>query len=546
MGTPEVEHEEVQEITERDEVYIEGYTVPPKPYYEEAIPAQRRLWKPDFHDHLIPRNKSFISDFVYHTRGIMTPTLACIWSALFLLQSVIKREAWLRWYPKSLYPNQYIIIIGGAGRIKKTTAVSIVGLEIINAYRKYIRDRNIYEMKYITIIKDKSTPEAMLTAMMPENKTNGGIYFLRDQYGEYILDDYGKAVQYFPTSEASIIVSELATMLSKRSYSDGMVEILLDLYDPHDTWEWRREGKGTKRLRKLCTSLVAGTTVDGFRGSIPNAAKGDGFLSRSVLVYVPESKRVYPQPFLPEGAPDSEEMAKRLAWIAENALGEYTLSDDATRVYTEWFFRYSKIMDNNPTLAGALSRMDINVLKTALLLRAARYEIGTEVSSTDMEDAIRLVETTYNSVPFLLGQLDEDIILTQVARAEIFMRQKGRIQRAHFLTGMRLRSDIATCVVTEMLARGEITVEYEGKEYPAPLGKTEEFYVWKGNDIEEKTPDAYFGSTGSSSCSESTAELWVAQGRSQKDRSSSRSVSEVLQKKRHYNAKRTNNGGSEI
>ena len=213
----EVEHETIPEITEREESYIEGYMYPPRPYYEESIPLNRRLWKPDFYDHLIPREKSFVSDFIYHTRGIMTPTLACIWSALFLLQSVIKREAWLKWYPKSLYPNQYIIIIGGAGRVKKTTAVSIVGLEIINAYRKYIRDRNIYEMKHITIIKDKATPEAMLTAMMPENKQSNGIYFLRDANGEYMLDDYGKAVQYFPTSEASIIVSELATMLSKRS-----------------------------------------------------------------------------------------------------------------------------------------------------------------------------------------------------------------------------------------------------------------------------------------------------------------------------------------
>ena len=86
----------------RDKVYEEGYLVPPVPYDENAVPASRRAWVPDFHDQLIPKRKGFISDFVFHTRGIMTPTLASIWSALFVLQSAIKREAWLQWYPKPL------------------------------------------------------------------------------------------------------------------------------------------------------------------------------------------------------------------------------------------------------------------------------------------------------------------------------------------------------------------------------------------------------------------------------------------------------------
>jgi len=523
---------DVQEITTREESYIEGYIKPPEPYIEELVPPEKRLWVSDFYDYLVPKRKSFLSDFVYHTRGIMTPTLACIWSVLFILQSVIKREAWLQWYPKPLYPNQYIIIIGGAGRIKKTTAVSIVGLEILKSFRKYIRDMNIYEMKNITIIKDKSTPEAMLTAMLPEQKNNRSIYFLRDADGNYLLDSEGKAVQYYPTSEASIIVSELATMISKRSYTDGMVEILLDLYDPHDIWEWRREGAGTKRLRKLCTSMIAGTTVDGFRGSIPNAAKGDGFLSRSVLVYVPESKRLYPQPFLPFGAPDTEEMAKRLAWIAENALGEFVLSMGAERVYTNWFFRYAKTMDNNPTLAGAISRMDINVLKTALLIRAARYERGTIVEEHDMEDAIKIVEATYNSVPFLLGQLDEDIILTHVARAEVFMRQRKRIPRWAFLTSMRMRSDIANIVVTEMIARGEVIVEYNGQEYTTVLGKTEEEYVWRGIEQEEKTNVSLI-SAGNTECDDHITELWVTERSRSKGGRPSRNASTVLQEKRN-------------
>jgi len=489
-GNVPVEHEgaaakekaAVPAESEEEEVRLEGYKKAPVPYDEEAIPVERRKWVADYHDQLIPERKGFISDFVYHTRGIMTPTLASIWSALYVMQSAIKREAWLQWYPRPMYTNQYIIIIGAAGKVKKTTVVSDVGLPMLKKFRSYIRDRNLYEMKQITIVKDKSTPEALITAMLPENKGNGD-YFLQDAKGEWIMDAEGKAIRYTRTSEVSILISELSVMLSKRSYADSMIENLLDLYDPRDEWEWRREGKGIKILRNTCTSLIGGTTVDGFRSSIPNAAKGDGFLSRTVLVYCPDSKRKYPMPFLPEGAPDGEEMAKRLAWVAEHTLGEFHLTNDALQLYNKWYMIYSKRLDDDPSLAGAMSRMDVNVLKTALLLRAGRYEATEPVVDTgDVMDAIKIVEATYMSVPYLIGQLDDDVIMSATAKAEVFLKRARKIARPRFLSGMRIRSDLATLVVQEMIARGEVAVEYKGQRILAALGHSEEEYVWIGGE----------------------------------------------------------------
>jgi len=478
----EEEKKKQAEVEKREQ--LEGYIEAPSPYNANDIDEQFRDWMPDYHDQLVPRRLSFLSDFVYHTRGIMTPTLACMWSALFLLQAAVKREAWVKWHPKPLYSNQYIIIIGPAGKVKKTTAVNDTGLPILRKFRGYIRDRNLYEMKQVTIIKDKATPEAMISAMLPEHK-EGGDYYLQNTDGSFMEDEMGKAIRYVKTSEASIIVSELAVMLNKRSYADSMIENLLDLYDPHDDWEWRREGQGTKKLRHVCTSLIGGTTVDGFRSSIPHAAKGDGFLSRTVLVYVPATKRIYPMPFLPRGAPNTEEMAKRLAWVAEHALGEYTLSEDALKIYRKWYMLFNKRMEDDPSLAGAISRMDINVLKTALLIRVARYdEDGQVIDAEDIIDSIRLVETTYQAVPYLLGQLDDDMILAFVAKAEVFMSKKKRIDRMHFLGAMKMRSDIASIVIGEMIARGEIGVEYQGKRLLNVLGKSEEEYVWLHGDDE--------------------------------------------------------------
>lgn len=477
--------EDIPQPDLRPETYLEGYSEAPKAYDETRIPVERRGWVPDYHDQLIPKRRGFINDFVYHTRGIMTPTLASMWSALFVLQSAIKREAWIEWYPKPLYPNQYILIIGAAGKVKKTTAITDVGLPILRQFRGYIRDRNLYEVKQLTLVKDKSTPEALITAMLPESKEGGDYYFISPN-GGFVKDANGKVVRYVRTSETAIIISELSVMLSKRSYSDSMIENLLDFYDPHDEWEWRREGAGIKKLRKLCTSLIGGTTVDGFRASIPNAAKGDGFLSRTVLVYVPDSRRKYPMPFLPEGAPSTREMARRLAWIAEHTLGQFQLTDEALNIYKKWYMVFSKKMEDDPSIAGAMSRMDVNVLKTALLIRASRYE-ATEpfIDTGDIVDSIRLVETTYMALPYLLGQLDDDLVLSLTAKAEVYLRKVKQVKRPYFLAALRMRSDIASLVVSEMIARGEVEViGPDGTKSFTVRGKTEETYAWIADDTD--------------------------------------------------------------
>jgi hypothetical protein len=481
------------EILEVDDLFIPGgpanadqaYLVPPVPYDEQKYhgancTAGKPDWIDDYGDQLLPRRKGFLTDFIYFTRGIMTPTVACIWTAFFVLSSSIKREAWLKWVPQELHTNQYIIIVGPAGLTKKTTAVTGFGLPLLRKFRSYIADRNIYEMKHVDVVKDKTSPESLLTAMSPESKPHAD-YYLRDPEGELLLDQHGRAIPVRRTSEVALIVSELSTLLSNSSYMQTMTQILLDLYDCHDDWEWRTERRGIKILRWMHTTLLAGTTVDGFRDALPRAAKGDGFLSRSILVYTPQSKRKYPQPFFPEGAPDMEEMARRLAWVATQGIGEYELTPEAMATYELWYETYYKRMEDFPEYTGAVSRMDVNVLKTALLIRLQRYDAyDTVVDEEDLIDAIRIIEVTYNAVPFLIGQLEEDVILRNVEKIGKYLEQRGQQKRMHLLSVMHLRSDILTFVLEELIGRGLIATEFQGQRSLVVYGKAEEIYVWLG------------------------------------------------------------------
>ncbi len=69
-----------------------------------------------------------------------------------------------------------------------------------------------------------------------------------------------------------------------------------------------------------------------------------------------------------------DEMARRLAWVVTQGAGEYKLTPEALLTYELWYDTYYKRMEDFPEYAGAVSRMDVNVLKTALMMRLQRYD----------------------------------------------------------------------------------------------------------------------------------------------------------------------------
>lgn len=410
------------------------------------------------------------------------------------MSSALKREAWVKWSPKRLFTNQYIIIIGPAGIVKKTTAVIGVGLPVLRSFRAFIKDRQLSMMKDVKIVKDKVTPEAMINSIVPENK-DGVDFPLVDSDGTVLRNEKNETIKYKRTSEVALIVSELSTMISKSSYSEGMVQILLDLYDCHDDWDWSSMGRGTLTLRNLHTTLLAGTTIEGLRNSIPAAAIGDGFLSRVIPVFVSETLREYPHPFVPEKGPNATDIAKALAFVVENTQGEFVLDDEAEEEYCRWYAWFAEYKRDNPGIAGILSRMDVNVLKTALLMRAQRYEaIGNVITKADFLDAVCLIDKTYRSLPFLLGQTGEDDLMAIAGRVQVYMMKRKTVTRPKLLSAMRIgNSDLINMALNELISQGRISVTLDGTTRARASGFSKEQYFWIGDkdDGDTETSEAW-------------------------------------------------------
>ena len=448
----------------------------PMPYDEDN--AKDKWWNKSFcggedpFDRAIPKTKSFVTDLVYYTRGMETPTIFVVWSAIFLIASVVKREAWLKWYPNRMFANIYVLFVGPASS-KKSTVLDDIGIPMLQNVTRYINSPAVKSAKSMNIIKNKTTPEAMLQAMLPSGKQD----FVKDSEGNPLQDSNGQFYRYENTSEVSIVLSEMSVTVSKRSYAEGIIQLLLDLYSTHDEWSISTVGRGVQKLKKLCTNFVGALTPTSFQHSIPEAAIGDGFLSRNIIAYQKGYPRVRPIPGNVEGAPTEVELTKRLAWIAENSLGEYSFSTEGYNRYVEWYYKFKQRLNKSGDAASSQSRLDLHVLKTAFLLRLARYEDADAIIEySDVEDAIQLVEATFEQGIELINELAYEGSNEVENRLLERIIEKKELQRGEILRNMKIPSDEANYAITNLHAAEKIEVLLDDVPQSGVTRKLREVY----------------------------------------------------------------------
>ncbi len=143
----------------------------PKPFDESKDPNPFWIGKYDDPFDVFAEPKGFMTDLIYYLRGTEVPSVYTIWTSLVIVSSVVKREAWLEWYPKEFFNNLYVILLGPSAG-KKTTMIEIA-IDLVDNYHRSIPDDNFRKMKSITVLKNKATPEAVLQTMKEAARARG-------------------------------------------------------------------------------------------------------------------------------------------------------------------------------------------------------------------------------------------------------------------------------------------------------------------------------------------------------------------------------------
>jgi len=452
---------------------------PPKPY-----DLTNNEWTEDPWDRFLPRSKGFVTDFVYALRGTAVSTMFCVWSSLWAISTVLRRDAWLKWYPDPLYAPLYVILVGLSSISKKGTVINFAA-RLVKQMPDYIQDENKRSAKAANIIRNQATVSYIIDKMSAQGAFGKGnaLWKLDEEgrsTGERLRDAEGEIVYLEKSSTAAIVAPELSVLLGKEKYNEGLIDFLTNLYDAEEDWDSGRRGTGEKKLKDLYVTLLGGTTPTHLQYSIPKAATGDGFVSRTALPYIEGVGRRKSWPEQIEGAPDRDEMARRLAWIAEHMEGEYPLTEEAKAFYEKFYSAQMDRIETYPELAGIIGRSDTILLQLSLLLKAQRYSAEGEIELTDIKSAETILYNTTLRTADVLNRIEGGEGFKLLKRVAGYIEKRGEVKRANLIQSGKASSRDVDNALSELVQRNLVRIKVGGKAQKFPTRSMKETYQWIG------------------------------------------------------------------
>jgi hypothetical protein len=300
------------------------------------------------------------------------PRVFWLWSGISTIASALQRKIWLPFGMEMLYPNMYILLVADPGECRKGAPLSFS--------KKILQDIGV------AVFADSPTKRA-LTKDLDEVRKNQFFYMPGSQVPVV-------------HSSMTVVSKEFASLLAVNPKE--IIEVLTDLWDSHDEWEYKTSDKGKDKLYRVCINSFIGTTPRWLTSNLPPEAIGGGFTSRIIFVYAREKYKWLAMPPTPNSK--LYEQLKHDLKTINSLVGEFKFTSAAEDLYNNW---YQTIKDKTKDLSddrlrGNLARLHTNVLKASMCLKLA-YSNELILDEADLKKAITIVEASLANAGEALG-----------------------------------------------------------------------------------------------------------------------------------------------
>jgi DNA replicative helicase MCM subunit Mcm2 (Cdc46/Mcm family) len=215
------------------------------------------------------------------------------------------------------------------------------------------------------------------------------------------------------------------------------------------------------------------------RTSIPETAMDDGFLSRCCLIYQQACAKIYSIPRV--AGPSEDELASKLAWIAETNTGRQVLSPGAFNLYDKWYREWREAQNQRiDNSSNASVRMGVQILQLSLILKASRYSQTNIIEEQDIQDAIRIMTETSHTHRLMYERVDSNPFFTKLASLEGFFDKHRKVTRRTVLTNTKFTSDELNILLSHLQQTGKIKIFRGDVESSFVSREGSEIYRWLG------------------------------------------------------------------
>lgn len=310
----------------------------------------------------------------------------------------------MRWGHSTIYPNNYIILVGPSGQARKGDPISIC--------------RNLLEDINISLIAEDNSEEAVIQDIKRSLVS--------------IPDPLGMRFQ----CAVSCCVEELAVLTGYQN--SRFLAYLTNWYDSRDKWIRRTKHQGTDEVTGMCFNLFAATAPDWIPHILTSEAIGGGFTSRVIFVVEEGKEKVISNPNL---VPLDTALRKRLLYDLEHMntfVGEYKFSTRALEMYEAWYIEEErKIREGEqplmvPTFAGYVSRRPTHLKKIAMAI-AASYKDDLVIDDKDLGRALDMLIAAEDKMPKAFATVGRSSIALDMDAISRFIEVRKTVKKSQLL-----------------------------------------------------------------------------------------------------------------
>lgn len=321
---------------------------------------------------------NWLKAYIDYTAASEAPTQFHFWTAISTVAGALRRKVWTDHKIFKWTPNFYIVFVGKAGIVTKSTTMDL-GMNLLE------------QVEGIHLGPGSATWQGLTTILQAAIEEVKYI----DVWGEE---------QKLQMSAVTLPISELGTFLKMNQ--EGLPEVLIDLWD--NKISKRPFGHVTRTQSEIkivnpWINIIGCTTPTWLRTNFPEAHVGGGLTSRIIFVFGEKKRHLVAYPERAWKGKDFEQTAANLVSDLKQIsliTGEYRLTDEAYTWGTAW---YERNWGTRPShlasdrFEGYIARKQTHMHKLAMVLAAVRSD-DLKLDRPHLEEADTILTTAEASM----------------------------------------------------------------------------------------------------------------------------------------------------
>jgi len=348
--------------------------------------------------------KHWLKAYCDFTMGSEAPLDFHFWTGVSTIAAALRRRVWKDENLFKWTPNFYIVFVGPAGVVTKSTTLNI-GFQML---------RNVPGIRF-----------------GPDSMTWHGLAKKFEEAFEYAKWTHAGQDDTIPMSPLTCSVSELGTFL--RPDDGALVSFLTDVWDGKERpFEHATGYSGQIKVENPWLNIIGATTPEWMQDNFPASMLQQGIGSRIIFVYGDVKRHFTAYPSRQKPMKDYHDEAQRLTQdLVEisQLVGPYELTDEAYDWGTQWYVKHNSGRATHLAsgrYSGYMARKQTHLHKLAMVLAAAQRDTLI-IEKEDLETAEKVLESAERSMIRVfenVGVVDE---AKHIAEVVAFVRAYGWI-----------------------------------------------------------------------------------------------------------------------